>query len=162
MCLMSRALGLKVRDIMNQVFHTKKTLTFREADPVGIMFFGNIFAFAHDAFEEFIVTAGYSYEEWFKEKNFLIPIRHTDADFLAPFFPGQCYDIKVTVLSFGETSFKMKYLFCQKDRVHAVVTMVHAVISAQTMKKTALPELMKTRLKPYLEAGDESPAQGTV
>lgn len=159
---MSRALGLKVRDIMNQVFHTKKTLTFREADPVGIMFFGNIFAFAHDAFEEFIVAAGYTYDGWFKEKNFLIPIRHTNADFLAPFFPGQCYDIKITVLSFGETSFKMKYVFCQKDRVHAVVTMVHSVISAESKKKAPLPEIMKTRLQPYLENDTESSAQGNI
>ncbi|MEN0058787.1 MAG: hypothetical protein AAGB31_08125 [Bdellovibrio sp.] len=67
---------------MNQIFRTKKTLTFKEADPAGIMFFGNIFGFAHDAFEEFIVAAGYSHREWFKQKDFLIPIRHTASDYL--------------------------------------------------------------------------------
>lgn len=60
---------------MNKVFRTKKTLTFREADPAGIMFFGNVFAIAHDAFEEFIVAAGYTYQEWFGQTDYLIPIR---------------------------------------------------------------------------------------
>lgn len=147
---------------MNQIFRTSKRLTFRESDPIGIMFFGNIYGFAHDAFEEFIVAAGYKYEEWFKEKEYLIPIRHSEADFFAPFIPGQSYDVLVTVASFGETSFKMKYVFSQKDnaqneKIHAVVTMVHSVVAAKTMQKAPLPELMKTRLQPYLQ----SPTQGS-
>lgn len=149
---------------MNQIFRTKKTLTFREADPVGIMFFGNIYGFAHDAFEEFIVSAGYKYEEWFKEKEYLIPIRHSESDFLAPLMPGQTYDITVAVSNFGETSFKMKYVFSQKDKnqkdkVHAVVSMVHAVVASKTMQKSPLPQLMKTRLQPYLET---SATQGAI
>lgn len=150
---------------MNQIFRIKKTLTFREADPVGIMFFGNIYGFAHDAFEEFIMAAGYKYEEWFEEKNYLIPIRHSEADYLAPLKPGQTYDITVMVASFGQTSFKMKYIFSQqdkdqKDRVHAVVSMVHAVIEAKSMQKSSLPQIMRTRLQPYLESAIEGSNNG--
>ncbi|HWU44058.1 MAG TPA: hypothetical protein VN132_11490, partial [Bdellovibrio sp.] len=61
---------------MNQVFKTKKTLTFREADPAKIMFFGNIFGFAHDAFEQFIVEAGYTWKEYFHNTDYAIPLRH--------------------------------------------------------------------------------------
>lgn len=136
---------------MNQVFHTTKTITFRDSDPAGIMFFGNIFAFSHDAFEEFIVAAGYTYKEWFGQRDYLIPIRHTEADFLAPFFPGESYDVTVTVASIGETSFKMKYVFSKKAKSHAIVSMVHAVVDGKTMQKTALPTTMKTRLEKYLE-----------
>ncbi|XGC81349.1 acyl-CoA thioesterase [Bdellovibrio bacteriovorus] len=136
---------------MNQVFHTTKTITFRDSDPAGIMFFGNIFAFSHDAFEEFIVAAGYTYKEWFGQRDYLIPIRHTEADFLAPFFPGESYDVAATVASIGETSFKMKYVFSKKAKPHAIVSMVHAVVDGKTMQKTALPPTMKTRLEKYLE-----------
>lgn len=135
-----------------QVFMTKKTLTFREADPAGIMFFGNIFGFAHDAFEEFIVAAGYTWKEWFHNQDYLIPMRHTSADFLAPFRPGETYDVAVTVEAFRETSFKMKYVFSKDGRTHAVVGIVHAVLSSKTRAKTALPESMKSRLQKYLEA----------
>ena len=137
---------------MTRVFQTSKTLTFRECDPAGIMFFGNIFGVAHDAFEEFIVEAGYTYNEWFKQKDHIIPIRHTEADFLAPFRAGETYDIQVTVASFGETSFKMKYHFFQKGKSHAVVHMVHAVLEYPSFKKSALPSVMKTRLESFLES----------
>ncbi|WP_415062257.1 acyl-CoA thioesterase [Bdellovibrio sp.] len=137
---------------MNQVFRTQKTLKFREADPAGIMFFGNIFAFAHDAFEEFIVTTGYTYEEWFGQKDVIIPIRQTESNFLSPFYPGQTYDVAVTIASFGETSFKMKYVFSQKDKTHAIVTMVHAVVDSKTMQKSSLPFTLKSRLEPFLES----------
>lgn len=136
---------------MNQVFYTKKTLTFREADPAGIMFFGNIFAFAHDAFEEFIVAAGYSYTEWFRQQDHIIPIRHTDANYLAPFFPGQTYQVAVSVAKIGETSFQMKYIFSQNNKNHAIVTMTHAVADKKTMKKTPLPATIRDRLQPYME-----------
>ncbi len=136
---------------MNQVFKTKKTLTFREADPAKIMFFGNVFGFAHDAFEQFIVDAGYTWKEYFHDPNYAIPLRHTESDFLAPFFPGETYDIAVTVASFGETSFKMKYVFTQGAKTHAIVTMVHAVLDMKTKQKTAIPGTMKSRLEKYLE-----------
>lgn len=137
---------------MTRVFQTSKTLKFRECDPVGIMFFGNIFGIAHDAFEEFILAAGYTYNEWFKQKDHIIPIRHTEADFLNPFRAGETYDIQVTVASFGETSFKMKYHFSQNGKPHAVVHMVHAVLEYPSFKKSALPSVMKERLESFLES----------
>lgn len=133
-----------------QVFRTHKTITFKETDAAGIMFFGNIFGIAHDAFEEFIVAAGYAWKEWFQNTEYMIPIRHTTSDFQAPFRAGETYDVAVTVASFGETSFKMKYVFSSGPRTHAVVSMVHSVLDSQTKAKAQLPVIMKSRLKKYL------------
>lgn len=137
---------------MNKIFRTQRTLTFREADPAGIMFFGHILGLAHDAFEQFLSAAGYQYAEWFEQRDVLIPIRHTQCDFLAPFRPGQTYDILVSVESFGTSSFKMKYIFSQNQNQHALVSMVHTVVDGTSMKKISLPTLMKSRLQPYLES----------
>jgi acyl-CoA thioesterase FadM len=52
----------------------------------------------------------------------------------------------------GSTSFKMKYLFEQNGLLHATVHMVHAVLDPKTKDKMPLPQLMKQRLSPYLEA----------
>ncbi|MFM6926928.1 MAG: acyl-CoA thioesterase [Bdellovibrio sp.] len=137
---------------MNKVFRTKKTLTFREADPAKIMFFGNIYGIAHDAFEQFILDAGFTWKEYFNDPNHAIPLRHSEANYLAPFFPGETYEIAVTLASFGETSFKMKYVFTQGDKTHAVVTMVHSVLDLKTKQKTAIPETFKQRFGQYLES----------
>lgn len=135
---------------MNKVFTTAKTITFRETDAAGIMFFGNIFSFAHDVFEEFIREAGYSYDEWFNQRDILIPIRQTEAQFLSPFFPGKTYSVEAKVVSIGNTSFKMHYRFFKGERTHSEVFMVHALVNGKTKEKMPLPEIMKQRLTVYL------------
>lgn len=136
---------------MAKAYKTQVTLKFRDGDPAKIMYFANIFSLAHDAFETFIVAAGYLWEEWFRKSNYLIPIRHTEADFKIPFIPGETYEIDVTVDRFGETSFKMKYVFLKNKQIHATVKMVHAVLDPKTVQKTPLPALMKSRLEVYYQ-----------
>ena len=136
---------------MSSTFKTQMRLKFREADPAQIMYFANIFSLAHDAFEDFIVAAGYEWQEWFTTVEHLIPIRHAEADYTAPFIAGELYDIQVVVASLGTTSFKMKYTFTQNHRLHATVMMVHAVLDPKTKDKMPLPRRMTERLTPFLE-----------
>ena len=139
---------------MSLKFKTETRLKFRDADPAQIMYFANVFSLAHDTFEEFIVEAGYRYEEWFSADHHMIPIRHAEADYKAPFIPGQLYEITAEVASFGTTSFKMKYTFQQKGKTHATVHMVHSVLNPQTKAKMPLPPLMLQRLSAYHEVTD--------
>lgn len=141
---------------MNTIFKTTKRVTFREADPAQIMFFGNIYGFAHDAFEEFIVHAGFTWEEWFRTRDFMVPIRHSEAEYLSPFFPGKSYDIHVTVEKLGTTSFSMNYLFTHGAKTHAIVRMTHVVLDQKTKEKMPIPELFLNRLKPFLAPAKES------
>lgn len=133
-------------------FRTQIRIKFREADPAQIMYFGNLVDLAHDVFEEFIVAAGYKFTEWFRKGELMIPIRHVEADFLAPFVPGETYDVDATVAKIGETSFQMKYVFHRAGKTHGQVKMVHAILDMQTKQKTPVPALMRERLTPYLEA----------
>lgn len=136
---------------MGSIFRTTLKIKFRDADPAQIMYFGNLTNFAHDAFEEFIVAAGYGYREWFSKHDLMIPIRHSEADYLAPFLPGETYDVAVTVAQIRETSFQMKYVFQKNGTTHGQVKMVHAVLESKSMRKTPVPPLMRERLQPYLE-----------
>src|SRR5437868_4021429 len=124
---------------MSLNFKTQIRIKFREADPAQIMYFANVFSLAHDTFEEFIVAAGYKYREWFSPDHHMIPIRHVEADYKAPFVPGQTYEVTAVVAHIGETSFKMAYKFEQNGKLHATVFMVHAVLDPQTKAKMALP-----------------------
>lgn len=129
------------------MFTKEITIKFRDADPIGILFFGNIFGLAHDAFEDFLPSAGFTWREWFQTKDYLVPIRHTEANFLAPFVPGDSYKIHVGVDSLSNTAFKMKYLFKRGDKLHAEVLMVHAFLDAKTHQKIPLPEAIRSRLE---------------
>lgn len=137
---------------MKKDFRTQIRIRFRDADPAQIMYFGNLPSFAHDAFEEFIVAAGYRYREWFSKGDYMIPIRHVEVDYLAPFVPGETYEVIVTVAQIRDTSFQMKYVFQQGNKVHGQVKMVHAVLDMHTKQKTSVPVQMRERLAVYLES----------
>lgn len=138
---------------MSKVFESSLKVKFRECDPAQIMFFGNIFAWSHDAFEEFIQAAGFQWSEWFKTKEYMIPIRATQASFETPFFPGEQYSVQAQVKALGTTSFTMKYRFLKPaGPVHAVVEMTHVVLDQKTKKPISLPSLIRERLEPFLEA----------
>jgi len=133
--------------------HFKKDfqVRFREADPAGIGYFANVFSFAHDAFEDFIQAAGFSWKEWFQTKDYIVPIRHTECNFLRPFLPGDTYQISVTVSKLGESSFQMKYQFLQGTHAHAEVRMTHVFLDAKSKQKMTVPDLVRNRLKVYLD-----------
>jgi acyl-CoA thioesterase FadM len=135
---------------MAKVFKTTLKVTFREADLAGIMFFGNIYGLAHDAFEDFIVATGFKWKEWFNTPEYIIPIRHSEADYEAPFIPGEEYDVTVSVKKLGTTSFAIGYVFSAGDKIHGQVEMVHVVMDAKTKKPIPLPGLIRERLSPYL------------
>ena len=128
-------------------------IRFHEADPAGIVYFANVFSLAHDTFEEFIEAAGVPWGEWFRKGPYFVPIRHAECNYLSPFRPGQKYQVKAEVARLGETSFQMRYTFTSKSKsnttTHAIVTMVHAFVSAKTKKKIKVPVKFQKVLKPY-------------
>lgn len=137
---------------MASQFQKEIQIRFHEADPAGILFFGNIFALAHGCFEDFIQAAGFTWKEWFHTKDYMIPIRHTESNYLKPFRPGEKYQVTVTVAKIGNSSFQMKYLFSSALGTHADVRMTHAFLEAKSLQKTSVPETVRNRLKVYLDA----------
>lgn len=139
---------------MNQVLRrpylTKAQVHFHQADPAGIMFFGHIYTLAHNAHEQYIEACGYSWKQWFLGTEFLIPIRHSEADYLRPFRAGEFYDIEVGVYSHSKTSFKTKYLFKKDDQIHGIVRLIHTCIDPKTFQKTEIPSEILEKLTKYL------------
>lgn len=136
---------------MSKIFEKQIVIRFREADPARILYFGNLFSIAHDCFEDFIIAAGFTWAEWFSKGPYMIPIRHTECDYLAPFMPGEEYLIQATVAELRNSSFKMKYTFLKGAQKHAELKMVHAVLDSKTHQKISIPSEIRQRLNPYLE-----------
>lgn len=137
-------------------FTRELRISFHEGDPAGILFFGHILTLSHSTFEEFLTKAGFSWREWFKNQDYLIPIRHTECDFLAPLYPGEYYMVDAFVAKLGQTSFQMKYLFRKDENIHAEVTMVHAFMDAKTKQKISIPHQVRERLKPFVVENPDS------
>jgi len=125
-------------------------IRFREGDPVGIMYFGNVFSLAHDTFEDFIQAAGVPWADWFLKNKHIVPIRYAECDFKAPFRPGDSYDIHAQVEKLGESTFHMLYTFQKGKRIHAIVKMAHTFVDAKNQEKTKMPSGFRAKLAPYL------------
>jgi YbgC/YbaW family acyl-CoA thioester hydrolase len=129
-------------------------ISFHEADPAGVLFFGHILSMAHSTFEEFLRHAGFTYREWFQNQDFMIPIRHCESDYSGPLFPGEFYMVDSFVQKLGQTSFQMKYLFRKDENICAEVSMVHAFMDAKTRQKITIPHSVRQRLMPFVADSD--------
>lgn len=126
-------------------FLTSLTIKFREADPAGIMFYGNILGLCHDAFEEFLTHIGVSWKTWFQPTDWACPIRHAEVNYLAPLLPGQTYAVEVSVRKIGSSSFGMNYRFLKDSKEHALVQITHAFVSLEHSPLSAEGPQLKTR-----------------
>ena len=133
----------------NSAFRSNVTIKFHQADPAGIMFFGHVFTLAHDTYESFIQACGFPWKDWFMDHKFVIPIRHTECDFLRPFRAGESYDVNAEVIEFSSSSFVMRYEFSREKHKHAIVKMVHTCLDQKTFQKAPLAEEVKNALAKY-------------
>lgn len=106
---------------------------------------------SHDHYEEWIKSLGHSFIDWFQSKDFIVPIRKSECEFHKPLYPGQTYELILTVKEIGESSFKTRTRFISKDGVHMEVTLMHVFASPKEFKKRPIPSSIKTQLEQYLE-----------
>ncbi len=122
---------------------------FDESDGEGIVFFGNYFRLAHRALEQWLPTIGIPWDEWFKNKDWGVPLRHVEADYLRPLRPGDYFEAKILVVNIGESSIHFAYEFVdKKGEVLAKLKTSHVFVSraAQEMKKLKIPDDVRSRL----------------
>lgn len=138
-----------------KTFVTEVKIRFRDADPAGIMFFGNILGLSHDLFEEFLEHNGIPWKEWFKSTDWACPIRHSEVDYLSPFFPGTTVSVTVTVARLGQSSFTMSYVYqnLQSHKVHAKAKITHsfAKIHGNKLEKEPIPTKYRLLLERFLK-----------
>lgn len=123
---------------MSKSITVENFLSFDQGDPAGILFFGDVFSLAHQAFEQFIMHNVCEWKEWFENQDWVVPIKQTEAVYFAPLFVGKNCKIEVEILSKGESSFTMRYCFFQGHLCCEVKT-VHVFCSRETYQKIPIP-----------------------
>ena len=132
-------------------------IRFREADPAGILFCGNITNLLHDSFEDFIAFIGVPWNEYFSCQDYHFPVHHLDVKFLNPFFPGEKYNVEISVREIREHSFQLGYRFLSlNNQIHAEAASVHVSLKSslklKNTEKTPIPSFLRNPLQKYFEA----------
>lgn len=132
----------------NTTSYTKATyLPFHLADPAGIVFFGHVFALAHEAFEHFITDKlEFSWNFWFQNDEWAVPIKHTEASYFHPLLAGKSCLISLTAVNMTNCSFTTVYEITQSGIKNCEIKIVHVFIDKFTKSKTPIPEAIKLQL----------------
>ena len=124
---------------------------FQDADPAGVLFFGRIYDYCHQAYEEFWGSEGVDKAHFFSGADFLVPIVHSKADYRAPIRHGERIRVRIDVARVGSASFTLAYDVTTPDgETRVAVSTVHAFVDRATMKPVPIPESLRGILRRHL------------
>ncbi|MEN9723045.1 MAG: hypothetical protein RJB38_1031 [Pseudomonadota bacterium] len=117
------------------LYETRFSVPFHLADPVGVMFFGNIYGVVHTLLEEYGREVGV-WQSWFRANQGVgYPIRHCEADYFRFMSHGQTFRVAIRCVSLSASSMKLETEFSHEGVVHARVQTVHTAIDIATHRK---------------------------
>lgn len=131
-------------------FETTVTIRFEDADPAGIVFYPRAIALAHGVIEDLIRETALGWHGWFENHGLAAPVRHAEADFLAPMRAGETLQARAWVDKLGDTSGTFVVEFSGRDGlVRARVRTVHVLLDRATQKPVTLTSEVREALVPF-------------
>ena len=125
-------------------FRTTVPVRFQDVDLAGVLFFGRIFDYCHQAYEEFVVSSGADPARYFAGDAYLVPIVHAEADYRSPIRHGEPVTITIDVTRVGRASVALRYRVTgTKEDLRVEVATIHAFVERQAMKPTSIPEQLR-------------------
>jgi 1,4-dihydroxy-2-naphthoyl-CoA hydrolase len=129
------------------MFSYKTSVHLRDTDATGVLYFAEQFKMALEAFEAYLKMAGLPLGQIIQTSQFLMPIVHATADYMAPLRVGDNLEIFPKLERLGTSSFTVSYRFQKgKDEV-GKVSLVHVTVSKETLKSIPLPQELHSLLQ---------------
>lgn len=123
------------------MFETTKTITLRDADGAGVLFFARYLALAHDVYEEFMAIRGISFRRLIEDDDWILPVVHAESDHHKPLWMGDSVTVRLTVVEIGKRSVTLGYDFLTtQGDLAARCRTVHAAVDKRTGRAIPLPD----------------------
>ncbi len=132
------------------MFTTKKIVRFGDCDPGKIMFFANIYKFAHEAFEDFILS-NFDYKKYYYDNKIGFPLVKSEASYRKPSIAGETLQIELEILHISDHAFSVSYNFYNNSELRANVKTVHVAVDINSVTKTKIPQEIKQFLQLHLK-----------
>jgi YbgC/YbaW family acyl-CoA thioester hydrolase len=128
------------------LFKTKYKIAFAETDPGGILFFAEFFKIAHIGYERFFESLKLD-RNYFLDNTYILPIVHSEADYLSPVRFGDELICEVSVGNIGESSFTLNYNLLNDEKTAAKISTKHVVVFKKDFITSKIPEDLLEKLK---------------
>ncbi|ARV61749.1 1,4-dihydroxy-2-naphthoyl-CoA hydrolase [Nostocales cyanobacterium HT-58-2] len=128
-------------------FTYNRTVRFQDTDAAGVVYFANILAICHEAYEESLVVSGINLKEFFTNPSVAFPVVHANVDFFRPLYCGDNLVIRLMPQQLSIDRFEVAYEVMVGEMMAAKSVTRHVCIETNSRTKTELPENMKEWLE---------------
>ena len=126
-----------------------RTVRFQDTDAAGIVYFANVLAICHEAYEESLATSGINLKLFFSNPNVAIPIVHASVDFFRPMFCGDKVSIHLSPCQLGNDNFEINYIIMSADKRLAKAITRHVCINPVSRSRQELSNEMMLWLQQW-------------
>lgn len=126
-------------------FVYQRIVRFQDTDAAGVVYFTNILAICHEAYEASLAASGIDLKQFFSPVGVVIPLTHAEADFFQPLFCGDRLNINLTPLEPNNNEFEVLYTMWNMDKPGRLLSQAktrHVCIDPATRTRTDLPPEM--------------------
>lgn len=122
----------------------KRTITFAECDPAGVMFFSRAFELCHAAYEALLSEAE---RDYFRDPEFALPVVDARADYRLPLSRGESVVVKTATDEIGDSSYSMIYeILDEEGGVATTARTTHVCVSKRERRAVPIPEDLRDLL----------------
>ncbi|MDF0555401.1 thioesterase family protein [Kamptonema sp. UHCC 0994] len=124
-------------------FTYSRIVRFQDTDAAGVVYFANVLAICHEAYEASLIASGINLKAFFSNPNVAIPIVHATVNFYRPMFCGDELAIQLNPQQLAENEFEIAYQIFSKevaDRFAAKAITKHVCIDTTTRTRQHLSE----------------------
>ncbi|MEG3902571.1 thioesterase family protein [Microcoleus sp. B4-C5] len=124
-------------------FTYTRTVRFQDTDAAGVVYFANVLAMCHEAYEASLAASGINLKAFFSNSEVAFPILHASVDFYRPMFAGDRLMIQLTPKQVTGDEFEIAYqLFSEEvaERSAAKALTKHVCIDAVSRTRKQLSE----------------------
>ncbi|MGA1790892.1 MAG: acyl-CoA thioesterase [bacterium] len=128
----------------------KTNIKLYQTDAAGILFFSRLFEVVHDAYQDFLDKAQFGISEILKNRDFLTPVIHAEADYKMPLEAGDAIEVRINIGEIGRSSYTLLYDILKNNQIAGQVKIIHVSVDRRSGKKIGIPERLKDILLQYL------------
>ena len=125
-------------------FIYERIIRVQDTDATGVLYFANQLQISLEAFEEFMRMSGFSLTQMVEQKNFLLPIVHSEADYFLPITIGERVEVALNFTRIGTTSFTYSTELKREGELIGTASIVHVVYCPKKKQSQPIPEKLKS------------------
>ncbi len=121
-------------------FTYNRIIRFQDTDAAGVVYFANVLAICHEAYEESLGVSGINLKDFFTNPSVAFPIVHASVDFFRPMFCGDNLLIRLMPQQLSGDRFEVTYEVMVTEVMAAKTITRHVCIDTSSRSKRELPE----------------------